>query len=113
MGYISEVIDPRGYVLKGIQNRECEYTADMAKYYDLIIGLHPDGAIRAVAESAFYRPTILVPCCNFWDRSKKLGSKALVEEICIFYKKNKIDYEVQELNFSGPKNLAIITYNRS
>lgn len=109
-GYESEVIDPRGYVLKGVSNRQCEYVSDMASYYDLVIGLHPDEAVRPVAESALYRPTILVPCCNFWDRTKKLGAKEMIKSICEYYDENNVKYEVETLNFNGPKNVAIITY---
>lgn len=85
--YVTEVIDPREYNVKGVERRVCEYTPDMASYYDLIIGLHPNEATRPVAESAFERPNILVPCCNFWDKTRKLGSKAIVEDIALFLKK--------------------------
>ena len=37
--YVSEVIDPRSYGIKGVDRRVSEYTSDMAPYYDLIIGL--------------------------------------------------------------------------
>ncbi len=107
--YEAEVIDPREHQLKGISNRQCEYEPNLAGYYDLIIGLHPDEATRAVAESAFYKPTIVVPCCNFWDRSQKLGTKALVDAICDYYKDNHIIFETCQFDFKGPKNIGIIT----
>ena len=50
--YQAEVIDPRHYQVVGVQNRQCEYVSDMASYYDLVIGLHPDEAVREVVESA-------------------------------------------------------------
>lgn len=108
--YISEVIDPRGYALKGVPNRQCEYSPPMSGYYDLIIGLHPDGATRSVAESSFYRPTLLVPCCNFWNAARKLSHKGLVEAICNYYSKNDINYEIIELDFKTPKNIGILTH---
>ena len=48
----AEVVDPRGWRLKGVSGREEEYTAAMADYYDLVIGLHPDQALREVVLSA-------------------------------------------------------------
>ncbi len=107
--YCSEVIDPRGYVLKGVQNREEEYSPEMAGYYDLIVGLHPDEATRAVVESCFIRPIVVVPCCNFWDRTQKLGSKELVKAITDFLDENNVKYETYVFSFKGPKNIAIYT----
>ncbi len=82
----------------------------MADYYDLIVGLHPDEAIREVVESAKVRPILVVPCCNFWDRSKKLGSKEMVEEITKWLRENNIRYEIIYFHFKGPKNIGILTY---
>lgn len=107
--YHSEVIDPRGYVLKGVENRQCEYTADMAGYYDLVVGLHPDQATRPVVESAFTTPVLVIPCCNYWDRTRKLGTKALVEEIAKYLDENHILYETVTFHFQGPKNVGILT----
>lgn len=106
--YESEVIDPRGYTLKGVPNRVCEFTSDMAGYYDLIVGLHPDEATRPVVESAIHRPILVIPCCNFWDRTQKLGAKELVEAICKYFDENKITYELVELNIKKPKNIALV-----
>lgn len=107
--YRPEVIDPRGYTLKGIINQQCEYSSDMADYYDLIIGLHPDEATRAVVESAKLRPVLIVPCCNFWNRNEKLGTKALIDAICEYMTCNNIDYELINFSFKGPKNIGILT----
>ena len=107
--YISEVIDPRGYVLKGIQNRQCEYTADMADYYDLIVGLHPDEALRPVVESARYKPVIVVPCCNCWDKTRKLGTKELIDAIEEYLIEQSIHFEKLTFDFKGPKNVGFHT----
>lgn len=107
--YEAEVVDPRGYSLPGIPSRKEEFNPQMADYYDLVVGLHPDEATRQVAESALIRPTLLIPCCNFWDRSQKLGTQALVSEICKFYDANGIKYEKIVLNFNSPKNIALLT----
>ena len=45
--------------LKGVASREAYYH-DMAEYYDLIVGLHLDEAMREVALSALKVPTIIV-----------------------------------------------------
>lgn len=107
--YESEVIDPRHYQVVGVQNRETEYYSSMAGYYDLIVGLHPDEAVREVVESSLEKPVLVIPCCNFWDRSKKLGTKEMVEEISKWLDEHNIKYEIIEFNFKGPKNIGILT----
>lgn len=106
--YESEVIDPRGWVLNGVPNQMREYRPNDAGFYDLIVGLHPDEATKSVVYSARYRPTIIVPCCNFWSEDK-LGTKELVTAIEEYYVKHDIQYERVCLNFKGPKNIALIT----
>lgn len=105
----SEVVDTREYTLVGVQHRREEYKPNMAHYYDLIIGLHPDQATRPVAESALIKPTILIPCCNFWSKEKKLGTKALLEEIEQYYKQNNIKFERVLFDFEGPKNVGLVS----
>lgn len=107
--YEAEVIDPRGYTLKGVASRACVYTPDMAEYYDLIVGLHPDEALRPVVESALIRPVLAVPCCNHWDASRKLGTKALLEAVCDYLSTHSIAYETVVFGFKGPKNIGIVT----
>jgi hypothetical protein len=107
-GYEAEVIDPRGWPLVGVANRQAEYTADKADYYDLIVGLHPDQALREVVGSAKVRPVVVVPCCNFWTRDTKLGRDELLEAIEQYCQTSGINHERVPLNFSGPKNIALI-----
>ena len=108
-GYEPEVIDPRGWALRGVQNRAEQYEATMASYYDLVVGLHPDEAIRPVVESALQCPTIVIPCCNFWDRSTRLGRDALIDALAEYYESQKINYEKIVFKFAGPKNIGIAT----
>lgn len=108
--YESEVIDPRGYTLVGVTNRKEEYSSEFASFYDLIIGLHPDEATKEVAKSALVKPTILIPCCNFWDQTKKLGRDALLEEISKYYLENDIKFEQVNFDFEGPKNIGLVTF---
>ena len=106
--YTCEVVDPRGWVLKGVPNRAKEFDPAMASYYDLIVGLHPDEALRATAEAALVRPTILVPCCNFWSEAK-LGRDALVEAIEQYYIEHGVTFERIVLKFKGPKNIGLVS----
>jgi hypothetical protein len=108
-GYEAEVIDPRGWTMVGVASRQVEYSADMADYYDLVIGLHPDEALRPVVESAKIRPVLVVPCCNFWDRSKKLGRNALLDGIEEYLCANNTQYEKVIFNFKGPQNIGFVT----
>lgn len=107
--YEAEVVDPRGWTLRGVGAREAEFAAADASYYDLIVGLHPDEATRDVAEAATVRPVVLVPCCNFWDRSRRLGTKPLVDAIGTWYAEQGVAFEVVTLDFRGPKNLALVS----
>ncbi|MBI4158489.1 MAG: hypothetical protein HY505_02640 [Candidatus Yanofskybacteria bacterium] len=107
--YEAEVVDPRGWALKGVPTREEEFNSEMADYYDLIIGLHPDEATRAVVESAKVSLTLIIPCCNFWDRSKTLGRDALIGEIENYYIENNIAYEKITFDFKGPMNIGLST----
>ena len=107
--YVCEVIDPRGHTLKGVPSKTAYYTPDMAGFYDLIIGLHPDGATRAVAESALYRPVLLIPCCNDWDTGQKLGSCELVAAISDYFVQMGVQYETIAFDFKKPKNIGLLT----
>lgn len=104
----SEVIDPRGWVLRGVSNRQINFEDVDATYYDLIIGLHPDEALRSVVNAALRRPTLLVPCCNFWVK-RRMCLKEMRGEIKEWYTKHQIKFDVVTLNFKGPYNKGFIT----
>jgi len=108
-GYETEVVDPRGWTMVGVANRQEEYSADMADYYDLVVGIHPDEAIKPVVQSAKVRPILVIPCCNFWDKSKKLGRNALLDEIEEYLRSNGVKYERVTFNFKGPQNIGFVT----
>jgi hypothetical protein len=104
----AEVIDPRGWALKGVSNRQVDYTAEMADFYDLIIGLHPDQAIRPVVESAARVPVVVVPCCNFWAPGSRLGRNALLTAITNHHSAIGGHVEQVTLAFDGPMNRGLI-----
>ena len=107
-GYEAEVIDPRGWPLVGVASRQENYLGSMADYYDLVVGLHPDEALREVVASAKFRPVVVVPCCNFWDRNEKLGRDELLGAIERYCRQENIHCKRVLLSFSGPKNIAFM-----
>ena len=103
-----DLIDPRRTVLKGIAHRPEQFDPDMADYYDLLVGLHPDGALRQLGEAARIRPAVIIPCCNFWDEHRR-GQYELLTAIEDFYRRHSIRFERIELDFKGPKNIALVS----
>ena len=106
--YVAEVVDPRGWALVGVAQRACAFASSAADYYDLIVGLHPDQATRAVAEAALRRPTILIPCCNFWS-SGRLGQEELLRAIEGYYDASGVAHERVAFPFAGPKNVGLVS----
>lgn len=104
----AEVVDPRGWVMKGVPNRKEEFVPSMAPYYDLIVGLHPDEATRPVVAAAADRPAIVVPCCNFWDREQRLGRDELLGAIIAYHTARAGAHEHVELPFRGPHNHGLV-----
>lgn len=105
----SEVIDPRGWVLKGVTNRELPFEKVDPTYYDLIIGLHPDEALRPVVEASLSRPTIVVPCCNFWSDTR-MGLKEMLASIEKWYFEHRVRFDSVTANFKGPYNKGFVTH---
>jgi hypothetical protein len=106
--YVCEVIDPRGWTLRGIQGHQEEFDPTQAAYYDLIVGLHPDEALRVVAQAALVRPVVLVPCCNFWSE-EKLGREELLQAIKRYYRSHSVRFERVMFRFKGPKNIGLVS----
>ena len=107
-GLDCEVIDPRGWTLTGVPSRQVEYSAEQADFYDLVVGLHPDEALRPVVESATVRPVLVVPCCNFWDQGERLGQAALLDAIRAHQEGIGGRAEDVLLDFRGPKNVGLV-----
>ncbi|QGN32400.1 hypothetical protein [Microlunatus sp. Gsoil 973] len=104
----AEVVDPRGWPLRGVSNRAMAYDAVLADFYDLVIGLHPDQALRPVVESADRVPVLIVPCCNFWDREARLGRDALLDAIGRHQVEHGGSVEPVTLEFDGPMNRGLV-----
>lgn len=104
----SEVIDPRGWTLRGVPSRQEAFAANMADHYDLVVGLHPDEALREVVLAARRRPVLVVPCCNFWSGTTRLGRDALVESIRRFHAAGAGSSELVPLGFAGPYNVGLV-----
>ncbi|MCY4552344.1 MAG: hypothetical protein OXC79_01610 [Candidatus Poribacteria bacterium] len=77
-------------------------------YHDLLVGLHPGGALRQLGEAARVRPAVIIPCCNFWDEQRR-GQYELLTAIEEFYRQHSIRFERIALDFKGPKNIAIVS----
>lgn len=107
--YDCELLDPRPWHLKGVPRRGETLDPTVAECYDLIVGLHPDEATRAVAAAARVRPTVLVPCCNFWSPEERLGCQQLLGAIEAYYHDHGVSCERVELPFRGPKNIALVS----
>jgi hypothetical protein len=107
-GLECDVVDPRGWTLKGLSSRAEVYSPEMADFYDLIVGLHPDEALRPVVESAMVRPVVVVPCCNFWTRHRKLSQSELLGAIRGHHEALGGACELVQLDFRGPKNVGLV-----
>ena len=105
----TEVVDPRGWVLRGVANRTEEYRAEMADYFDVVVALHPDEALRDVVASAVVRPVVVIPCCNFWTRDEKLGRDALITAIADAHRPIG-EVEQVVFDFRGPKNVGLVLF---
>ena len=106
--YECEVVDSRGWVLRGVPTRKEDFVPSMADYYDLVIGLHPDEAARPVAEAARIRPAVLIPCCNCWSK-EKLGRDELPEAIEGYCRQHRVEFHRVTFPFKGPKNIGIVS----
>ncbi len=109
LNYRIEVVDPRGWTLKGVESRAVPYLAEDSTFYDLVVGLHPDQALREVVHSALRTATVIVPCCNFWRDDQRLGRDALAQSIAEWFEQNYVRYERVEFPFRGPQNLGFVT----
>jgi hypothetical protein len=107
--YAVHVIDPQRNAIDGVESIHADFQPHMAEKYDLVVGLHPDEATKAIVEAALIRPTLLIPCCNYWDETKILEGVDLVEEIERYYQDHSIQCMRHTLPFAKVKNIALTT----
>lgn len=74
----------------------------MAIDYDLIVGMHPDGATEEIARAARYRPVILVPCCRIWEGVEMRATRSIRGTVEKFFGLNGIPFDKDYLDISGP-----------
>jgi hypothetical protein len=63
---------------------------------------------RGWAQSARKVAVLVVPCCNFWTRDRRLGRAELIEQISDFHHSLEGISERVTLAFSGPANRGLI-----
>ena len=64
--------------------------------------------LRSVINAALARPTLVVPCCNFWS-DQKMGLKEMLAAIAKWYTKHQINFDSITVDFKGPYNKGFIT----
>ena len=113
-GYECTVIDPRNTAL-GKQLRvqvrrnnlhigrlRKKYSRNMASDYDLVVGLHPDGATKELALSAQVAPVVIVPCCNMWAPGQPVNG--LIEDT---WNRMGVDWWMTNLPMHGRNTVYI------
>lgn len=108
--YDVEVIDPDSKVLTGLKSRKERFKAEMSDYYDLIIALHPDEATTEAVYASKIKPTLLIPCCNFWEPTRRLDTNELLDSIENYYRENDVWSERVDFRFKSIKNTGFITF---
>lgn len=86
------------------ERHESPFDASRAADYDLIVGLHPDGATAEIARASLERPVVVVPCCNYWPGVTGDPAEALRE----FWIEQGISWNEERLPMTG-KNLVLWT----
>lgn len=78
-----------------------------ARDFDLVVGLHPDGATEAIVHAAAHAAVLVVPCCNFWAGPEIVG-RSVVEAIRCVWHARDIQWDEETLPMSGA-NLVLAT----
>jgi hypothetical protein len=108
-GFDCTVIDPRKTDLpkeyrlkhrrghKTFKRERKLFTRGDAIDYDLIIGLHPDGATKEICISSLTKPVFIVPCCNHWEGT----TGDMVRVVDKFLTRNNVAYRMVSLPIRG------------
>ena len=122
-GYDCSVIDPRKTALSKRERRHsrrqrlaferirAQFQPEMAEGFDLVVGLHPDGATEAICHAALVCPVVLVPCCKYWQGMESHGSPSLVETVRRCFRRLRVEWWETFLPMSG-KRLVFVAGGR-
>ncbi len=119
LGYQPTVIDPRKTGLSKAQRRQLRrklsiaelpriqtcFCHTQAEVYDLIVGMHPDGASYEIATAAAKRTVVIVPCCNIWCGPDKQNTA--VASVTNLWIKKGIPFNQDYLAISGPNTVLV------
>lgn len=131
MGYLSLALNERGYRPTVIDPRHSnlrrrdrcrvrprwqrwvrEFTPYMAEQFDVLVGLHPDGATESLVRSAVVRPVVIVPCCFYWKGIESHGVKKNVADVIRrVWRHMNVRWNEDQLPMNG-KNLVLWTTGR-
>jgi hypothetical protein len=86
------------------------YTKEMAKDYDLLVGLHAHGSMMSIIDAAveFDKDILILPCCVIDEPIEKLPDINWRESLKEYAKKKGLYVKEIQFNFMG-KNIALYT----
>jgi hypothetical protein len=117
-GYECEIIDPRKSIPSREEKEICRrigrsiprirrlYEVGHSIGFDLIVGLHPDGATREICRTTKIKDIVLVPCCNYW----KPGLGNVEQFIENYLRSEKTRFNLTALPMGG-RNSVYFTKN--
>jgi hypothetical protein len=118
-GYNVTTFDnPIGARVKNIKYNHRFFNSNIINHYDLLVGMHPDGATDLIIEQAWVRkiPFAIVPCCIYPRKFKfekniskiKLSNLDLwLEHLIILSQSLNFVSSIHELKING-RNIALI-----
>ena len=111
-GDLKRLLIEKGYKSKTFDSRWGKhgyFFRRMAEEWNLIVGLHPDGATEEIAHSALTTPVVLIPCCHLgWNGPESHGSPSMTETVRRLWRRLRVPYRETLLNMSG-KNVVLWT----
>jgi len=105
-GYEVKSIDPKSKDIRDLFTLELLRELEESERFDLIVGLHPDGATKDICKAASTHDIVIVPCCNMWT-TKEQDIYSLIEN---YLRSNKIPYSTTILPMKG-KNFVFYSKN--
>ena len=120
-GYLASELRKRDYTVRTIDpcsrdiadfftlDKLRDLEKEQKQKFDLIVGVHPDGATREICRAAKTHDIVIVPCCNMWTE-KEPNIYRLIQN---YLRTNRIEYALLMLPMRG-RNIVYYTknYNR-